>query len=133
MTNWANRSKQSIQEVELKPINGGAEPISAYYNYTPRKDGTLGENSKLFTKGEVIRGNYEGSFKTEAKTGKSKGQMFTTHKIRTTEGKLVGLSGSGLLNYLLGTKNGGIPVGTLVEVIYDGRDDQDRHQFIVKA
>jgi hypothetical protein len=127
MSNWANRSKQEINQVELKPVGGGqggGERVDQFVIFGAPKT----EMQKQYKAGEEIRGVYLGSFSQE-RTVKGKKMIFHTHKVKTAEGKIFGLDGSGLLNYQV--KNY-LTAGDEVSITYNGKDDQGRHQFETK-
>lgn len=129
--NWANRTKEALTEIndaDLKPVgNGSLEPISKYYNFNPPKEGSTAEQLLPNT---TIYGTYEGSF-----TSKNFGSV--THKVRTEDGLLVGVPGSGQLNKLLDK----VAKDSRVKITYRGKEKiasgafagKQAHSFIVAA
>lgn len=129
-TNWANKTKEELTEIsdaDLKPVgNGNLEPISKYYSFNPKE----GSVSLKLEKNQIIYGTYEGSF-----TSKTYNTM--THKVRTEDGLLVGVPGSGQLNGLLAK----VAEGARVKITYRGKETikggafagKQAHAFLVAA
>lgn len=127
-TSWANRTKSDLAAVgaeelaALRPVgrNADFEPINTYYQFTARKDGTVGEKARVLTKGTKIFGTFEGSF-TKTQNNKFKKP---THKIRTAEG-LVALPSSGQLDKLIAQ----VEEGAKILVTYNGKQEIKRGTY----